>query len=319
MPDVDGAGLEAGFVCHGLSFSAGSSSEAPGAPRLGARQRRIIRDRRCGSKLREPPAAGRISASAAFGPASGLRYIRAVMPTAGILVIGNEILSGKVVDTNSPYLCERLRELGVDVERIVTIPDEVQTIAAEVKAMSQRYDYVFTSGGIGPTHDDLTIEGVAAAFRRPVEIDKKLEAMVRSALGEDLGESQLKMAMVPAGAALVDSDDKWFPLVVVDNVYIFPGIPEGLRRKFESACERFRGVPYVLKQVYVKRNESEIVETLNALLVAFPDLILGSYPKIREASYRVLLTLESRDADYVQRALDRLLADLTEAAIHKVE
>ncbi len=241
------------------------------------------------------------------------------MPTAGILVIGNEILSGKVVDTNSPYLCERLRGLGVDVERIVTIPDDVETIASEVRAMSGAYDYVFTSGGIGPTHDDLTIEGVAAAFGRGVKVDEKLEAMLRAALGDDLNESQLKMAMVPTGATLIDASDKWFPLVVVENVYIFPGIPEGLHRKFESAVDRFSGVPYVLRRVYVKRNESEIVETLNALLEAFPDLILGSYPKLREAAYRVLLTLESRDQDYVQRALDRLLADLPESAIHKVE
>jgi molybdenum cofactor synthesis domain-containing protein len=241
------------------------------------------------------------------------------MPTAGILVIGNEILSGKVVDTNSPYLCEKLRGLGVDVERIVTIPDEIETIASEVKALSAHYDYVFTSGGIGPTHDDLTIEGVAAAFGRRVEIDEKLEGVLRSVLGDDLNESQLKMAKVPAGATLINSDDKWFPLVVVDNVYIFPGIPEALRRKFESASDHFSGIPYVLKRVYVKRYESDIAETLNALLEAFPDLVLGSYPKIREPSYRVLLTLESRDEDYVQRALDRLLADLTESAIHKVE
>jgi molybdenum cofactor synthesis domain-containing protein len=241
------------------------------------------------------------------------------MPSAGILVIGNEILSGKVVDANSPYLCERLRELGVDVDRIVTIPDDVATIASEVKAMSERYDFVFTSGGIGPTHDDLTIEGVAAAFGRSVEIDKTLEEKVRLALGDDLTASQLKMAKVPVGAALIDAGDRWFPLVVVDNVYIFPGIPEGLRRKFESACDRFSGVPFVLKRVYVKRSESEIVDILNALLTEFPDLVLGSYPKIRETSYQVLLTLESRDEDYVQRALTRLLASLTERAIHKVE
>ncbi len=241
------------------------------------------------------------------------------MPTAGILVIGNEILSGKVVDTNSPYLCERLRGLGVDVERIVTIPDAIEIIASEVKAMSESYDYVFTSGGIGPTHDDLTIEGVAAAFGRSVEIDKTLEEKIRLAIGDDLNQGQLKMAKVPAGATLIDSGDKWFPLVVVDNVYIFPGIPEALRRKFESACDRFSGVRYVLKRVYVKHRESDIVETLNALLEAFPDLVLGSYPKLREASYQVLVTLESRDEDYVQRALDRLLADLTGSAIYKVE
>jgi len=143
--------------------------------------------------------------------------------------------------------------------------------------------------------------------------------MLRSVIGDDLNEGQLKMARVPAGATLINSSDKWFPLVVVDNVYIFPGIPEGLHRKFESASDHFSGIPYVLKQVYVKRSETDIVEILNALLEAFPDLVLGSYPKIRESSYQVLLTLESRDEDYVQRALDRLLADLTESAIHKVE
>ena len=96
------------------------------------------------------------------------------MPTAGILVVGNEILSGKVVDTNSPYLCRELRALGVDVERIVTIPDVVEVIAEHVKVMSRDYDFLFTSGGIGPTHDDLTIEGVAAAFGRSLELSESI-------------------------------------------------------------------------------------------------------------------------------------------------
>ena len=241
------------------------------------------------------------------------------MPTAGILVIGNEILSGKVVDTNSPYLCQRLRGLGVDVERIVTVPDVIQTIASEVKVMSENYDYVFTSGGIGPTHDDLTIEGVAAAFGRAIEIDEILAQKIRLALGNELNEGQLKMAKVPVGSTLIDSGDKWFPLVVVDNVYIFPGIPEALRRKFEAASDRFSGVPYALKRVYVKQSESDIVGTLNQLLQEFPQLMLGSYPKLREPSYQVLLTLESRDEEYLQRALDRLLMRLAPSAIDKVE
>ena len=100
----------------------------------------------------------------------------AAMPSAGILIIGNEILSGKVTDANSPYFCRELRALGVDVERIVTIPDEIATIAHEVRAMSDRYDLVLTSGGIGPTHDDLTIEGIAQAFGLPVEHSDSIEA-----------------------------------------------------------------------------------------------------------------------------------------------
>ena len=241
------------------------------------------------------------------------------MPTAGILVIGNEILSGKVVDTNSPYLCRELRSLGVDVERIVTIPDEIDTIAAHVRAMSEAYDLVFTSGGIGPTHDDLTVDGVAAAFGRPVEHCDSIAQRIERATGHPPNQSQLKMAQVPKGAQLIDSGDLWFPLMVVENVYVFPGIPELLRKKFESARDRFRGVPFVLKRVYVKQMESEIAEELHALLREFPQLHLGSYPRIQEESFRVLLTLESRDAGYVQRALDSLLGRLPEGAVHRVE
>jgi FAD synthetase len=241
------------------------------------------------------------------------------MPTAGILVIGNEILSGKVVDTNSPYLCRELRALGVDVERIVTIPDVVSVIAEHVRLMSQGFDFVLTSGGIGPTHDDLTIEGVAAAFGAPLQHSESILERMRRAMGSEPNASQRKMAQIPAGATLLDAGDLWFPLVVVGNVYIFPGIPELLRKKFESARERFRGVPFVLKRVYVRSMESEIAEDLHAVLKEFPALLLGSYPRIQEEAFRVLLTLESRDAGYVQRALDALLERLPASAVFKVE
>jgi FAD synthetase len=241
------------------------------------------------------------------------------MPTAGILVIGNEILSGKVTDANSPYLCRELRALGVDVERILTIPDDVQVIACEVRAMSAAYDLVFTSGGIGPTHDDLTMDGVAKAFGRKVVRSDSIAARIARAQGREPNESQLKMAMVPEGSALVDAGDLWFPVVIVENVYVFPGIPELLCRKFESIRERFRGVPVLLKRVFVKQPESDIASSLHALLLEFPELMLGSYPRIGEESFHVLLTLESRDAGYLQRALDALLTRLPREAVHKVE
>jgi molybdenum cofactor synthesis domain-containing protein len=241
------------------------------------------------------------------------------VPSAAILIIGNEILSGKVADANSPYFCRELRELGVDVERIVTIPDEVATIAREVRAMSLAHDLVLTSGGIGPTHDDLTIEGVAAAFDLALEHSESIEARIRRATGEELNESQRKMAQVPAGALLLDTGDFWFPLVVVKNVHIFPGVPELLRRKFEGARDRFRGVPFVLRRVYVKSRESDIAASLHGLLHEFPELLLGSYPRIDEESFHVMLTLESRDAGYVERALGSLLARLPAASIFKVE
>ncbi|MCL4686383.1 competence/damage-inducible protein A [Myxococcota bacterium] len=241
------------------------------------------------------------------------------MATAGVIIIGNEILSGKVVDLNSPYLCRELRALGVDVERIATIPDDIDVIAREVRAMSDAYDFVFTSGGVGPTHDDLTMDGVAKAFDLPIQVYDSIVERIERAQGRVANASLIKMAALPAGAALVDAGDLWFPLVVVGNVYVFPGIPELLRRKFESIRERFRGEPFALRCVYVKLLESDIAAELHALLGEFPELRLGSYPRIGEAEFRVLLTLESRDAGYLQRALDSLLARLPPVAVAKVE
>ena len=241
------------------------------------------------------------------------------MPTAGILIIGNEILSGKVSDSNSPYFCRELRELGVEVERIVTIPDDVETIASHVRALSAAYDFVFTSGGIGPTHDDLTMVGIAEAFGRPIERSESIAARLQRAIGGELNASQLKMADVPKDAQLVDVGDLWFPVVIVENVHIFPGIPELLRKKFESIRQRFKGVPILLKRVYVKQRESQIAGVLNELLGEFPELMLGSYPKIGEEAFHVLLTLESRDPGYLQGALDGLLRRLPAEAVHKVE
>jgi len=241
------------------------------------------------------------------------------MPTAGIVIIGNEILSGKVTDSNSPYLCRELRDLGVETERILTIPDVIDVIASEVRAMSRSYDYVFTSGGVGPTHDDLTMEGIARGFDVPLELNESISERIRRALGEELNESQLKMAMVPKGAQLLDSGDLWFPVVIVENVHIFPGIPELLMKKFESIRGRFQGVPFLLKRVFVKRRESDIAASLNELLQEFPELMLGSYPKVGQEAFHVLLTLESRDAGYLQRALDSLLERLPPDAVHRVE
>ncbi|MEE2674150.1 MAG: molybdopterin-binding protein [Myxococcota bacterium] len=241
------------------------------------------------------------------------------MPTAALLVIGNEILSGKVVDTNSPFLASELRQLGVDLERILTIPDEVDLIAREVRAMSEAHDFVFTSGGIGPTHDDLTMDGIAQAFGLRLEPSLSMLERMERHQGEAPNDSQRKMAMIPVGAQVIDAGDQWFPVVIVENVHIFPGIPMLLKKKFHSIKDRFRGVPFHLRRIYVTKRESDIADQLNELLVEFPELMLGSYPKIEERDYRVLLTLESRDGDYLARAQESLLARLSDDAVFKVE
>ena len=241
------------------------------------------------------------------------------MPTAGLLIIGNEILSGKIVDTNSPFLASQLRELGVDLERILVIPDIVEIIAEETRRFSANYDYVFTSGGIGPTHDDVTMESIAKAFGQAMRLDEQMCARIERAQKEPLNDAMRKMALMPEGANVIDVSDLWFPVVVVENVHILPGIPQLFEKKFLSIRDRFAGVPIHLTRVFVTRHESDIAEDLNDLLREFSELMLGSYPKIGEPDYRVMLTLESRDSDYLQRATDSLRKRLASESIFRGE
>src|SRR5918999_883683 len=164
--------------------------------------------------------------------------------SAGIILIGNEILSGKIADANAAYLCRELRALGVDVRRISVIPDDVELIAREIAAFSADFDVVFTSGGVGPTHDDVTIEGAARAMGVAVVRDPTLVAMLRHYYGGALTEAHLKMAEIPEGAELLGDESVRFPTILMRNVYVLPGVPEIFRRKFDAIRERFRDAPF---------------------------------------------------------------------------
>ena len=239
--------------------------------------------------------------------------------TAGIIIIGNEILSGKVVDTNSPFLARELRSLGVTLLRILTIPDEVETIAAAVRDFQGRFDVVFTSGGVGPTHDDVTMEGVARGLGRRVIRHPAIEGRLREYLKDKVNAARLKMAEVPEGSELIVDARLGFPTVKCENVYILPGIPEILEQKFAALRERFAASPYFLRVVYTRESEGSIAEHLHATLAVFPDLLLGSYPKMADPEYAVKLTLESKDRDYVERALQHLLSLLPNGAVVRTE
>jgi molybdenum cofactor synthesis domain-containing protein len=239
--------------------------------------------------------------------------------SAGIIIIGNEILSGKVADTNAPFLTRELRALGVDLRRILTIPDELDEIAAAVREFGPRYDVVFTSGGVGPTHDDVTMEGIARGLGRPVIRHPIIESRLREFYKEHVNDARLKMSEVPEGAELLVDGRLGFPTVKVENFYILPGIPELFEQKFETLKERFDATPYTLRVVYSREGEGTIAEHLNATLTAFPELLLGSYPKISHPEYAVKLTLESKDPDYVDRALAHLLRLLPVGAVVRTE
>ena len=239
--------------------------------------------------------------------------------TAGIVIIGNEVLSGKTQDTNSHFLCAELRQLGAEVQKISTIPDVIEIIGQEVAEYSGRYDLVFTSGGVGPTHDDVTIEGVAHGFGLRVVRHPELEGRMRQRLGSDINEARLRMANVPEGAELLATEAMFAPVIKIRNVYIFPGIPRILQERFHAIKERFREEPYLLKNVFVKYGEGVIAANLNELLVHFPELLLGSYPVLDLPEYKVKVTLESKDPDYLKRALESFLASLPRDAVHRID
>ncbi len=239
--------------------------------------------------------------------------------TAGIIIIGNEILSGKVQDANSPYLCRELRFLGVELCRIITIPDEPDIIAQHVREYSDAYTWVFTSGGIGPTHDDVTIDSVAAAFGKAVISHPRLEALVRSYYGDQTNEAHLRMARMPEGGELIDTPPLQSPLLLVENVFVFPGVPELLKNRFSLLKERFQSDPIHLRQIYLSANEGQIADALNETLAAFPELMLGSYPALWNKDYKVRLTLESRSESYLEDAFLHLQAKLPQDEIVRVE
>jgi molybdenum cofactor synthesis domain-containing protein len=243
------------------------------------------------------------------------------MSTAGIVIIGNEILTGKIQDENTPYLLRELRRQGVDVPRVHVIPDVVGDIARDVREFSVRYDYVLTSGGVGPTHDDVTMEGVAAAFELPLVAHEDMVGMLRGALrGKEPNASHMKMCMLPAGANLITTKDLWFPLVQVRNVYVFPGIPRLLQAKFDAARDSFKGSPIYLHRVYVSLIESDIAEQLNSVVAEFESVSFGSYPRTRsDVDYMTMLTLESRDREFAERAAAALVKSMPAGSVVRVE
>jgi molybdenum cofactor synthesis domain-containing protein len=239
--------------------------------------------------------------------------------TAALIVIGNEILSGKVVDTNSSFLARELRSAGVSLRRMVVVPDEVAVIANVVRELQPTHDVVFTSGGVGPTHDDVTIAGIAAGLGRDVVTDPKLETMLRDFFGDRLNEARLKMAEVVEGTELLFHGDVRFPTFRVANIYVLPGIPEIFHDKCTAICRQLQGAPFHLRVIYTRLPEGSLAALLNQTLDAFPELLLGSYPKMNDPEYRVRVTLESKDRDYLDGAFETLMNMLPPDAVVRTE
>ena len=239
--------------------------------------------------------------------------------TAAIVVIGNEILTGKSEDKNASFLITELHSLGVALRRIVIIPDEVDAIANAVRECAEEFDHVFTSGGVGPTHDDVTIEGVARAFGREVVRQPELEAMLRGYFGDGIDAPRLRMADAPDGAELIHDDGMRWPVLAMENVYVLPGVPELFRKKFEAIRERFRAEPFHISTIFTSEDEFDIAPRLDEVAANNPDVEIGSYPTFTREDYRVKITIESKQQAAVDRARLQLLALLDPAALAQLD
>lgn len=243
-----------------------------------------------------------------------------MVPTAGIVIIGDEILSGMVQDSNSFFMAGELRRVGIDTRHISVVGDDVDEIAREVKEISGRYAYVFTSGGIGPTHDDVTIPGIAKAFRVSLVIHDTLRDFLVKHFGLYLSPEQLRMAEVPEGAEVIQDNAIGLPLILFRNIYILPGIPEYLREKFHVITRLiFSGAPPVMKKVYLTEYESRIAPLLNEIVREFQNVKIGSYPAVHRKDYRVMVTMESRDEECLRSAVQSLLCGLSPDKIVRID
>jgi molybdopterin-biosynthesis enzyme MoeA-like protein len=242
------------------------------------------------------------------------------LETAAFLAIGNELLTGKVVEANLAPLAKTLRALGIELTTAEILLDHVPTLARAIARLSAAHGLVVTSGGVGPTHDDVTIEAVAAAFGRKVVRDPSLVELVKKTFGERVTEAHLRFADVPEGAELRLAPDVSWPTPVVENVWILPGVPEVFRMKLATLRSWVVGPrPFVSRALVLNQDEVELKDLLDLVVVAHPAVSIGSYPALFNPRYRTRITFDGTDDRLVLAALEDLRARIEPSRVVEVE
>jgi molybdenum cofactor synthesis domain-containing protein len=217
--------------------------------------------------------------------------------TAGLLVIGDEILSGRTKDKNIGYIAEYLTALGIDLSEVRVVPDVEKEIVDALNALRHRYTYVFTTGGIGPTHDDITAEAVAKAFGVPVDYDRRIVSLLRERFANaDLNEARMRMARIPKGAELVANSVSKVPGFSIGNVIVMAGVPQIMHSMLDAAAPKLStGRRMLSETIHAGMREGDIGTPLAEIARTHKDVMIGSYPFSNEGRPDTNLVVRSRD------------------------
>ena len=224
--------------------------------------------------------------------------------TAAMLLIGDEILSGRTQDTNSNYVARQLTAIGIDLSEVRVVGDAEDEIVAALNALRSRYDFVFTTGGIGPTHDDITADAVAKAFDVGIGYHPEAYALLeaRYAAGE-FNDARKRMARVPDGGTLIKNSASIAPGFQIGNVFVMAGVPMVMRAMMEEILPRLpRGALVLSVTISTALPEGAIAQGLADIQKAYPDTVIGSYPWYRDGTFGAQLVVRSRDAAMVEAA-----------------
>jgi molybdenum cofactor synthesis domain-containing protein len=239
--------------------------------------------------------------------------------TAALLVIGDEILSGRTKDKNIGYIAEYLTNIGIDLKEVRVVPDEMEEIVEAVNRLRARYTYLFTTGGIGPTHDDITADAVSQALGIPLYEDPRIiAAMLERLKPEDLNEARRRMARIPVGAEHVVNPISKVPGFKIENVIVMAGVPSIMQAMMDDVAPRLTtGARMMMETVEATGiPEGTYATALSEIAKAHPDTIIGSYPQFHEGRFRNQIVVRSKDGAAIQAALeavDAMLKTMTPA------
>lgn len=237
-------------------------------------------------------------------------------PRAAVLIIGNEILSGRTQDANLAFLAKRLCDLGIELAEARMVPDIVEEIVAAVNALRARYQYLFTTGGIGPTHDDITSDCVALAFGVGIDYHPLAKKLLEDYYGEKINEARLRMARVPDGATLIPNSISIAPGFRMENVFVLAGVPAVAKAMFEALVDQLEGGAKVMsKTISAHSGEGLIAKPLGDIQKQFPNIDIGSYPFYANNQFGTSIVLRGDQPELVEAAAKKVAAMFTDMGV----